>query len=76
MSLRGATLKDIDVEAYMSQNLIGTPEEIIRRIERMADAGATQLAGMIVVANQEDELLEQIRFFAREVLPAFEKAAA
>jgi len=76
MSLRGATLKDVDVAAFMSQNLIGTPDEIIRRIGRMADAGATHLAGMIVVANTEDEMLEQIRFFAREVLPAYGTAAA
>lgn len=75
-SLRSTTLKNIDVEAYMSQNLIGSPDEIIRRIGRMAEAGANHLAGLIVVANTEDEMMQQIRLFAREVLPAFRSAAA
>jgi probable F420-dependent oxidoreductase len=75
-SLRGSTLKDIDMDAYMSQNLIGTPDEIIRRIQRMADAGATHLAGLIVVANTEDEMLQQIKLFALEVFPAFRSGAS
>ena len=75
MSLRQSTLKNIDIDAYMSQNLIGGPEEIIRRIQLLADAGATHLAGLIVVANTEDEMLDQIRRFARDVLPAFRTAA-
>jgi|SRR4051812_17323935 probable F420-dependent oxidoreductase len=74
-SLRNSTLKNIDIEAYMSQNLIGDPEEIIRRITVLERAGANHLAGLIVVANTELEMLDQIRFFAREVLPAFRTAA-
>jgi probable F420-dependent oxidoreductase len=75
-SLRTSTLRNIDIDAYMSQNLIGSPEEIIRRINAMAEAGANHLAGMIVVANTEDEMIEQIRLFAREVLPAFRGASS
>jgi hypothetical protein len=60
----------------MSQNLIGDPAEIIRRITAMERAGANHLAGLIVVANTEVEMLDQVRFFAREVLPAFRTAAA
>jgi probable F420-dependent oxidoreductase len=74
-SLRSSTLRNIDVEAYMSQNLIGSPDEIINRIRRMADAGADHLAGLIVVADTADELRQRIRLFAREVLPAFRPAA-
>jgi len=75
ISLRNSTLKNIDIDAYMSQNLIGTPDEVIRRIGRMAQAGATHLAGLIVVANTQAEMLDQIRLFAREVLPAFRAVA-
>jgi probable F420-dependent oxidoreductase len=71
VSLRNATLKGIELESYTSQNLIGTPEEIIGRVRALADAGATGLAGMIVVANTTGEMREQMRLFASEVLPAF-----
>jgi alkanesulfonate monooxygenase SsuD/methylene tetrahydromethanopterin reductase-like flavin-dependent oxidoreductase (luciferase family) len=74
-SLRTSTLRNIDIDAYMSQNLIGSPDEIIRRIHAMADAGANHLAGMIVVANTQDEMMQQIRLFAHEVLPAFRAAS-
>ncbi|WP_432825593.1 LLM class flavin-dependent oxidoreductase [Dactylosporangium sp. CA-092794] len=76
VSLRKSTLKGIELGSYTSQNLIGTPEQIIERVNRLAEAGATQLAGMIVVANTTDEMREQMRIFAAEVLPAFAEESA
>jgi probable F420-dependent oxidoreductase len=71
MSLRRSTLRDIDVDAYVSQNLIGTPEQIVDRVAALAQTGANHLAGLIVVADTEAELTEQLAHFARDVLPAF-----
>jgi probable F420-dependent oxidoreductase len=71
VSLRKSTLKGIELDSYTSQNLIGTPEQIVERIGRLAEAGATQLAGMIVVANTTEEMREQMKLFAAEVMPAF-----
>jgi len=71
VSLRKSTLKGIELDSYASQNLIGTVDEVIARVRRLKEAGATQLAGMIVVANTTDEMREQMRLFAAEVLPEF-----
>lgn len=73
VSLRRSTLKGIELSSYASQNLIGTVDEIVERVRRLKDAGATQLAGMIVVANTTGEMREQMRLFAEEVLPAFKE---
>lgn len=72
-SLLKSTLKGIDLDSYTSQNLIGTPEQIIGRVRALAEAGATELAGLIVVSNTTGEMREQMRVFAAEVLPAFEE---
>jgi hypothetical protein len=69
-------LKGVDLESFRSQNLIGSPQQIIGGIERLRDAGATQLAGMIVVADTEADMREQMEIFAGEVMPAFTGAAS
>lgn len=71
VSLRGSTLKGIDMAGYAEQNLIGSPAQVIDRIHRLRDAGATQLAGMIVVADDEKDMAEQMTMFSAEVMPAF-----
>jgi probable F420-dependent oxidoreductase len=76
VSLRKTTLRGIELESYSSQNLIGTPEQVVERVRALGVAGATEMAGMIVVANSVDEMRDQMRLFAAEVLPAFAKEAA
>ncbi len=75
VSLRKTTLKGIELDSYTSQNLIGTPEQVIARVTALRAAGATELAGMIVVANSSQEMRDQMRLFAAEVAPAFADAA-
>jgi len=71
VSLRQSTLRGIDIDAYMSQNLIGGPKQIIDRINKLAEVGVNHLAGLIVVANTEAELIDQVERLAAEVMPAF-----
>jgi probable F420-dependent oxidoreductase len=71
VSLRKSTLRGIELDSYASQNLIGTPEQVVERIGHLAEAGATQLAGLIVVANSTAEMRDQMALFAAEVMPAF-----
>jgi probable F420-dependent oxidoreductase len=71
VSLRASTLKGIDIAGYAEQNLIGSPEQVIDRIERLREAGATELAGMIVVADDEKDMAEQMELFSAEVMPHF-----
>jgi alkanesulfonate monooxygenase SsuD/methylene tetrahydromethanopterin reductase-like flavin-dependent oxidoreductase (luciferase family) len=73
VSLRKTTLRGIELDSYASQNLIGPPEQVVQRIQRLAEAGATQLAGLIVVANSTAEMREQMAMFAADVMPVFAK---
>jgi probable F420-dependent oxidoreductase len=71
VSLQRSTLKDVDTSAYEAINLIGTPDEIRRRVARYAEAGVSHLCGLLFVGNTVDELLAQMRLFAETVIPAF-----
>ena len=71
VSLMGTTLKGLDLEGFTSQNLIGSPAEIIERVKALGAAGATQMAGMIIAADTEREMSDQLKMFAAEVMPAF-----
>lgn len=63
---RGQNLDD-----FVKRNLIGTPEEIIAKVSRLQDEGATH----ILMANRANsnfvEMEEQTRMVGEEVLPAF-----
>lgn len=71
VSLQTSTLKGFDVDGFSAENLIGSPEQVVERVAALRDAGATELAGMIVVGNDEAELADQMSMFAEEVLPEF-----
>lgn len=71
VSLQHSTLKDVDTSSYEAVNLIGTPDEICRRVERFAQAGADHLAGLLFVGNTIDEMMAQVRLFAQTVVASF-----
>ncbi len=71
VSLQQSTLKDVDTSTYEAVNLIGTPDEICRRVERFAQAGADHLSGLLFVGNTIDEMMEQVRLFAATVVATF-----
>lgn len=76
VSLQQSTLKGIDTSAYEAVNLIGTPDELCRRVERYAQAGVDHLAGLLFVGNTIAEMLTQIRLFAEAVVTAFPENVA
>ncbi len=71
VSLQQSTLQGTDVDSYVAINLVGTPDEVGRRVEEFAAAGVDHLCGLYFVGNTVDELLAQARRFAREVMPVF-----
>ncbi|MFQ5710553.1 MAG: LLM class flavin-dependent oxidoreductase [Candidatus Geothermarchaeales archaeon] len=74
VSLKESTLRGQVVDAasdILDRNLIGTPGDIIKRVEAYAEAGATHMAGLIFVGNRVGDVLEGMEVFAREVLPSF-----
>jgi probable F420-dependent oxidoreductase len=71
VSLRNSTLKGFDESGFAAQNLIGSPAQVIDRVAALAECGATEMAGLIVVANSEAEMADQMSMLAEEVMPAF-----
>jgi len=70
-SLRGTMQKGVDLDAYEALNLVGTPDEVCKRIAAFEDAGVEALSATMFVGDTVGEMLEQIRTFARTVMPAF-----
>jgi probable F420-dependent oxidoreductase len=75
-TLRDSTMRSEDLTRLVEANLIGTPDEVIERIHAFQDAGASLIAQMAFVSPTVDATLEDIQFFAEEVMPAFAVASA
>lgn len=71
VSLQQSTLKGVDIESYVSVNLVGTPEQVSRKVEAFAAVGVDHLCGLYFVGNTIGEMMAQVREFACTVLPAF-----
>ena len=75
-SLRGSTLKDFksfDEEELIRRNFIGSPDDIIRKVELYEAVGVNHL-WFDFIAFSVKELIEKMEFFANEVLPSFKHA--
>jgi probable F420-dependent oxidoreductase len=70
-SLAKTMTKGVDQDAYFDLNLIGTPDEVREKVAACAEAGVDHLTALLFVGNTVEEMRTQIRWFAREVLPAF-----
>jgi len=70
-SLNTTMMKGVDLDKYMANNLIGTPDEVCAKVAAFEEAGLEGFIATLFVANTVDEMLEQMRLFARYVLPAF-----
>jgi len=69
LSLSKSTLKDQASLAMEDINLIGSTDEIVEKVHRFRDAGVTHLLGLYFAANDIQELLDQMQFFAEEITP-------
>jgi probable F420-dependent oxidoreductase len=74
-SLKDTMMKGVSVDKYLADNLIGTPDEVCTKAAAFEDAGLDGFFATLFVANTVGEMLEQMRLFARYVLPAFQEAA-
>jgi probable F420-dependent oxidoreductase len=71
ITLQQSTLKDLDVNEYVTANLVGTADDISGHIEQLEELGVSHLCGLIFVGDTVEEMLSQMRMFAREVMPNF-----
>ncbi|ORW84272.1 hypothetical protein AWC22_13600 [Mycobacterium riyadhense] len=70
-SLRDTMMKGVSLDKYVADNLIGTPEQVCAKVAAFEEAGLDGFYATLFVANTADEMLEQMRLFARHVIPAF-----
>lgn len=64
-------LRRKDLDTFVVENFIGTPDEVVEKIKRLEKDGATHVISLHVAADTLQELEEQIQMFGEEVLPAF-----
>lgn len=70
-SLKDTMTKGVDQDTYLAHNLVGTPDEVCEKVAAYAQAGVAHLTALLFVGNTVEEMRDQIRMFARHVLPAF-----
>jgi probable F420-dependent oxidoreductase len=70
-SLAKTMTKGVDLDAYLEMNLVGSPDQICEKVAAYDRAGVEHLTVLLFVANTVDEMREQMRMFAKYVLPAF-----
>jgi len=73
LSLRRSTFRELesfDGEATLQRNFIGTPDDIIKKLE-LYEAAGVDCIWFDFVASNVDEILTQMKIFAEEVLPSF-----
>jgi len=69
VSLGASTLKDQAGTKHEETNLIGTPQEVVEKIQRFKEAGVKHLCGTYFCAETVEELMDQMQIFAEEVFP-------
>lgn len=71
MTLQQSTLKDVDPSTFVTNNLVGTPDLVARKVAEFRDAGVDHLCGIYFAANDVEQLRDQMCRFAKDVMPAF-----
>lgn len=64
-----------DPELAMDNNLIGSAEVVLEKLDRLARAGVDHLACITFCVESREEYEEQVRFFAEEVMLPFREAS-
>jgi alkanesulfonate monooxygenase SsuD/methylene tetrahydromethanopterin reductase-like flavin-dependent oxidoreductase (luciferase family) len=70
-SLKNTMTKGVSLDAYLDMNLVGTPDQVCEKVAAYQRAGLDHLTALLFVGNTVAEMRQQIRQFARQILPAF-----
>lgn len=73
ISLEQSTLKGKKASDYTERNLVGTPDELIQRIEKYREAGVTTFAALLFANNTLQETREDMQYFSETVIKHFKK---
>jgi probable F420-dependent oxidoreductase len=55
----------------VTANLVGSPASVIDKIHTLKGMGVDHCAAMVVAVNSQNEYIEQIQWFAEEIMPRF-----
>lgn len=70
-SLKDTMMKGVNVQKYLADNLIGTPDQVCEKVEAFRQAGLQHFCATLFVGNTVEEMRTQMRLFARHVISAF-----
>ena len=63
-----------DPALAMENNLIGSPENVLEKVERLHQFGADHLAAISLTVDSVGEFSEQVHYFAEEVMLPYRKS--
>jgi probable F420-dependent oxidoreductase len=67
-SLKKSTLKNQDTGLIAERNLIGSPEQILSKIDEFTSAGVTTFSALLFAVNTVDEFIDSMHFFSETVI--------
>ncbi|MCI9656091.1 MAG: LLM class flavin-dependent oxidoreductase [Lawsonibacter sp.] len=71
ISLSKSTYKGRDIENYAARRMVGSPDEVLQRINDYIEAGVTHFAALLFADNTLEESKDHMQHFAEEILPHF-----
>ena len=71
LAVRNDLSEDEHVRRFAAGNLLGTPDEVIQQVRSLEERTRAHHVGVVILGENTRELLEDMRLFAREVMPAF-----
>jgi hypothetical protein len=60
-----------DPAHQITGNLVGSPASVVEKINVLKGMGVNHCSAMAIAVNTHDEYIEQIQWFAEEVIPHF-----
>jgi probable F420-dependent oxidoreductase len=72
-SLASSTLREQNLSRMEQVNLIGSPAELVDRIDTLERAGVTTLAAISFLSETPEIMVEDMQLFAEEVMPHFRR---
>jgi probable F420-dependent oxidoreductase len=71
VSLRESTLRDQDLGRIEEYNLVGTPQQVLDKVDQLVRAGVTHCAALNFISQTPAEMIEQMAFFKETVVDVY-----
>jgi probable F420-dependent oxidoreductase len=75
-TLSESTLRGKALGRMEEINLVGSPDEVVERIGKLAEVGVTTLGAMSFLSETKEIMAEDMAFFASEIMPHFRARVA